>query len=161
MGRDPVERHFGGGVREGVLALEVFDGELYIGGNFSIVGSTNATRWLARWDGAQWQPADTGVTGRVYTLLTVGEDLYVGGELGSVGGLAVRLIARWDGTSWHAMGEGLGPNGGGNTAIVYDLVYRDGQLYASGWFGAADPSGITGIARWDGSQWHALGAGAL
>jgi hypothetical protein len=35
----------------------------------------------------------------------------------------------------------------------------DGSLYAEVWFSTAGGGAAGGIARWDGSQWHALGSG--
>jgi len=51
----------------------------------------------------------------------------------------------------------------GTSDAVYDtLVFDDGSgeaLYAAGEFGSAGKAPAMGVARWDGSQWQALGGG--
>src|SRR6185503_14497026 len=60
-----------------------------------------------------WVPTfgeDPGVGGWVYSLTGFddgsGPSLYVGGQIGSAGGLLVNRIAAWDGSSWSALGSG-------------------------------------------------------
>ncbi len=91
-----------------------------------------------------------------------GPALYVGGEFTSAGGVpGTNFIARWDGSTWSPLGEGVG--GGSSLPAVYSLaVFDDGTgpaLYAGGAFTAADGVIVNRIARWDGSEWSALGEG--
>jgi hypothetical protein len=140
----------------GALALGP-DGSLYAGGGFTAAGTTTANR-IARWDGVQWHPLGSGMSGGNYTGvadLAIGPDgsLYAGGRFTTAGGVAANYIARWDGSQWHPLGSGM--NNG-----VYDLaVGPDGSLYAGGDFTTAGGVAVNHIARWDGTQWHTLGSG--
>jgi hypothetical protein len=83
--------------------------------------------------------------------------LYAGGDFTMAGGVPADGIAKWDGMQWSALGSGM-RNGSVRTLTVFD----DGTgpaLYASGEF--ITPGGLPAscIAKWDGSQWSALGSG--
>lgn len=92
-----------------------------------------------------------------------GPELYVGGSFVHAGSLACEAIAKWDGSSWSAVGSGFQFIPSLSEAIVTALtVYDDGQgpaLYAGGLFAHAGTVSVTGVARWDGSSWSALGTG--
>ncbi|MCR9247335.1 MAG: hypothetical protein NXI31_20075 [bacterium] len=80
-------------------------------------------------------------------------DVVVGGEFTSAGGVAANRVARWDGTAWHALGAGL-------DGQVLDLVVGPGgDVFASGRFTMAGGIAAQHLARWDGVGWHAIGAG--
>ena len=112
-------------------------------------------------------PSATGVSGGDFSepsvhALAFGPDgsLYVAGNFAMAGGAVVNHIARWDGStsSWHSLGSGMG--GTIYTPEVYALaVGPDGSLYAGGSFWTAGGVTVNYIARWDGTAWHALGAG--
>jgi hypothetical protein len=126
----------------GAAALAVFDGQLVAGGTI-----TNGTvRSVQAWDGGAWhalgQPLDISVA----ALAADGGRLAAGGARGSNAALAV-----WDGTAWSDV-PGIGGRG-----VVWALHWKDGELYAGGWFVIAGAA--ASIARWDGAQWHALGGG--
>src|SRR5262245_29744756 len=88
-----------------------------------------------------------------------GPALYVGGSFSSAHGLdGTRGIARWDGTQWSSVGGGL--DGGARCFLVYDDGLGGGPaLYVGGGFTMAGGVAAEGIARWDGSDWSALGGG--
>ncbi len=164
-----------------VYALAVDgSGNLYVGGGFWIAGQVMA-KYIARWDGSQWSALGAGMNDYVYALAVDDSgNLYAGGYFTMAGNVPANSIARWDGSSWSALGSGVnGPvyalavDGSGNlgtawsalgsgmSGYVHALAVDDsGNLYAGGWFGTA--GGVTAhyIARWDGSQWSALGSGA-
>ena len=152
-----------GSVEGSVEALVVFnDGSgpaLYVGGSFTSVSNLPIAN-LARWNGFGWASVGGGgVAGTVKSLEVwndgSGPALYVGGDIGTIGGLTVNALARWDGASWSGVGDGLGAGG----AQVNDLVGHDGSLYATGAFSPSIGAPGNGIARWDGAAWHALGDG--
>ena len=143
-----------------VYALEVYQGELYVGGDFDLAG-THPVTGVARWDGTSWSVAGGGVTGQepvvhAFHAHTDGK-LYMGGVFQQVdfenqtGGIAV-----WDGTQWSSVGGGLSLAWTGG---VYAIQGYGGDLYAGGGF--LDIGGVAAkrIARWDGSSWSPLGTG--
>jgi hypothetical protein len=115
-----------------VWAIVPYGGGAYVGGNFAGAGPA-ASSTIARWTGTAWTSLAGGVRwggglGTVYAMLTIGNQLYVGGHFDSAGGVPANNIARWDGTSWHALGSGVQ---GGN---VLALATLNGKLYAGGTF---------------------------
>jgi hypothetical protein len=154
------------GTEAAVFALAVFDDghgpALYAGGQFTKAGGAPALN-VARWDGTNWSPLGSGLTGLVPDVEGFasfddgsGPALYVTGRFSSAGGHAVSNIARWDGTDWSDVGGGL--DGAGSALGVFD----DGNgpaLYASGFFSHAGGVSASRIARWDGTQWSAVGSG--
>lgn len=126
-------------------------GNLYIGGNFTVVGDVFASR-VAKWDGSIWSALGAGVDGSVTALVISGTNLYVGGNFGNAGGNSTIGIAKWDGTQWSALGSGM-------NSSVYALAVSGTNLYAGGEFSTAGGVAAKGIAKWDGSNWSALGSG--
>ncbi len=89
-----------------------------------------------------------------------GPALYVGGEFDSIGGVAASGIAKWDGSAWSPLGTGTA-----GTGYVYAMsTFDDGlgggpALYVGGDFAQVGDVQASGIAKWDGSSWSALGIG--
>ena len=87
-----------------------------------------------------------------------GPALYAGGWFSTAGGVSAANIARWNGTSWSALGA---PGSGTNAWIESLAVFDDGSgpaLYAGGEFTIAGGTASAHVARWDGTNWSALGA---
>jgi len=151
-----------------VLALEVFDGDLIVGGDFEEVDGVDDTNWIARWDGDQWFPMSTGFHSNalvgfkaVLAFGVVNEALFAG--LGAVaiteGGTVVAHLARWDGSSWSQLPGG---NAGGTTGRIFSIAEFNNQLVVGGNFGRAGAfpnPGTSNIARHDGEVWLPVGGG--
>lgn len=129
------------------------NGEVYIGGDFTVVGTVAANR-VAKWDGNSWSALGSGMNHTVKVLLVNGTNLYAGGSFTKADGVTVNRIAKWDGAGW----SGVGPGFNGTVAA---LVFKDNDLYAGGAFTYAGSEIVYRIARWDGSSWSALGAGFI
>jgi hypothetical protein len=139
-----------------------YHGELIAAGGFGSAGDAEA-QGIARWDGQDWHPlgsgiADGAVVGVVDDLVEYDDQLIVGGYFFSAGGVPARSIAAWDGDTetWSALGSGIT---GGEIPRVHALAVFNGDLIAAGDFDFAGGVPAFNIARWDGSQWHAMGAG--
>ena len=142
----------------GAVNAAVVDGSgnLYIGGDFTVVGGAIAIR-IAKWNGSSWSALGTGMNDTVSALAVLGGDLYAGGFFTTAGGVTVNQIAKWDGSSWSALGSGLND-------FVQTLAVSGGDLHLGGGFTTATNSGggavaVSRIAKWNGSGWSALGAG--
>ncbi len=127
------------------------NGDIYIGGSFTAVGSVVANR-VARWDGTTWSALGAGVNNTVRALAISGADVYVGGDFNTAGGAPAIRVARWNGATWSALGAGLD-----NT--VYALAVSGADVYAGGDFTTAGGAPASRMARWNGTTWSALGAG--
>jgi hypothetical protein len=126
-------------------------GNLYIGGDFTIVGEVAATN-IAKWNGSSWTALGSGIEGRVYALAVSGNDLYAGGEFGTAGGGSANYIAKWNGSGWSALGSGV-------NSPVFALAVSGTNVYAGGNFTTAGGRAANYIAKWDGTSWSALGSG--
>ena len=130
-------------------------GNLYVGGDFPLIGTVVANR-IAKWNGSAWSALGSGVAGgsfpSVYALAVIGSDLYAGGNFDTAGGTSANYIAKWNGSAWSALGTGM--NGG-----VGALAVIGSDLYAGGGFTTAGGTSANYIAKWNGSAWSALGTG--
>jgi len=172
----------GGGMSNEVAAIYAVDANnVYVGGNFDTATNiiegvaVNVTvNKIAKWDGANWTALGAGVNANVTAIYAVdANNVYVGGgtffntATNIIEGVAVNVtvncIAKWDGANWSKMGGGV--NGAVNAIYAVDT----NNIYVGGNFSTA--SNVTGgggatvnvtvnkIAKWDGSNWTALGGG--
>jgi trimeric autotransporter adhesin len=140
-----------------VGVISVHGNEAVVAGTFNMAGET-AARNVARWDGTLWHPLGAGTNrpaGRIAT--TSDGSVYFAGDFTLAGDHAVNRIARWRDGEWHpvsALSHPHGINGTVNTLAIDG----GGGVYVGGYFTLAGSSPASGIARWDGSTWHALGS---
>ena len=89
------------GVNGTILAMAVYNNELYVGGQFSTAGGPSSTALnIARWNGSFWSAlSPDGVSGGnpvgVNSLYVWNNQLFVGGAFDSAGGTVSRMVARW------------------------------------------------------------------
>jgi hypothetical protein len=169
--------NLGNGVSASINALAVDGTNLYVGGWFR--GADNAppvppnpptfvpANYIAKWDGTTWSalgtaPNDGVGGGGVYALAWDGTNLYAGGSFATAGGVTVNKIAKWDGTAWSALGTGanVGVSSPG-WAVVNALAVDGTNLYVGGQFATAGGVTVNNIAKWNGTQWSALGSGII
>ncbi|MFN8828088.1 MAG: hypothetical protein ACK501_24230 [Planctomycetota bacterium] len=139
-----------------VTAIEPLpNGELVVAGEFGTAynGSTPvASRTIARWDGAQWQPFARGVwqpdypflAGATHLVALAGGGVLAGGNFSSADFLPIHNLARWDGAAWWPIGAGLAPATGVITALV---PLANGDVIAAGPFTLADGQPAAGLVR--------------
>lgn len=139
-----------------VNALTWDGANLYAGGNFTSIGGVSATN-VARFDGSAWNPLGKGVNGTVNSIVVTNGAVYVGGSFTLAGGAPANRIAAWDGSSWSALGSGV--TGTSSSAAVNSIVTRGSDLFAAGTFTNAGGIYAPGVARWNGTNWFALGSG--
>ena len=135
----------GNGFNNAVLALTVFNGEVYAGGIFdsSRDGST-ALNHIAKWNGTTWVQVGEGLNDTIYALTvdSVHNKLYAGGGFTQTGlGVPAKHIAEWTGTNWQEVG-------GGTNRTVRALYAKDSNLYVGGFFTRAGNVQADLIACW-------------
>ncbi len=141
--------------------------QLYIAGNFVDLGGNGDIDHIAKWDGTSFSPVGPTSDAGAHTILALesgdlgsGEHLYAGGRFIELAGLTVDALAQWDGTQWTALGGGIG-----HTSIPQVLalkVWDDGNgpaLYVGGSFTFAGAVSAWRVAKWDGTDWSAMGDG--
>ena len=98
-----------------------------------------------------------GVDNYILDMIEWNGDIVAAGLFECAGSSVVYGVALWDGSDWSPLGNGVnfdGLIGFGSTLAVYD-----GDLIVGGGFTNAGGVLCNNIARWDGTQWHALGSG--
>lgn len=166
------------GLNSFVYAVAANGNTVYAGGHFTqICGNSScssgnvAANHLVKWDGVQWSSIGYGVSASVYALLLSGTDLYVGGYFTnlcanttcSTLGVSINYIARWSvaASTWYSMGNGL------SAQVRAIAAGSNGSIFVGGFFtqtcgNQTCNSGnlaVNRIARWNGSDWSALGYG--
>jgi len=140
--------------------LQVYKGELYMSGGFTTSGGSPSNN-IARWNGVQWNGlAGTGFTpiSGALDMQVVGNDLWVGGEIGAIPGVAgSRSAAKWDGHAWTGANFPYG---------AFSYVRAIGDFNGTPWmFGAFyDPTNtvlIGGIIRKTATSWEVVPGGPV
>ncbi|MGZ4963228.1 MAG: beta strand repeat-containing protein, partial [Limisphaerales bacterium] len=160
---------------------------LIAGGLFDFAGTLAVTN-IARWNGTTWSNMANGFDDQVEAICIVGTNIYAGGLFTHSGTNAVQHVARWTGNDWLPMGEGLpgecfaitqyGTNlyasGGGlfswdgqswsavqpaPDGTVFSMAVSGNNLYVAGLFQSVSNLSAANIARFDGTNWYALGNG--
>jgi hypothetical protein len=152
----------GGAEPTQVNAITNINNDIYVGGIFTQAGAVSVNH-IVKWDGANWDDVGSGVhygfgTPRVYTMININNNIYVGGGFDSAGTIAANSVAKWSGTAWENLGTGIYLNSG-FFAYVFALSIIDNDLYVGGYFDRAGGNSISNIAKWDGSNWSPLGYG--
>lgn len=154
-----------------VRALKTFDdgtgNALYVAGDFSTAGGVPASG-IARWDGTNWSALGDGLCCESVSALTTFDDgsglaLYAGGNFESSGTNSIRGVARWNPSSatWSALGVGLAIGRTSGALTLYGGTFAGSPtLFVGGEFALAGGVSAQNLARWNGSAWSAIGAGA-
>jgi hypothetical protein len=152
-----------------IYALAMSGTDLYIGGDFDVVGNTTliGASNIAKYSYASntWSALAQGCNNSVYAIAISGTDVYVGGSFTNAldnAGASVAYtsrIAKWNGSTWSALGRGC------DTGQVSAITVSGTNVYIGGSFtNTIDSSGTTvayttRIAKWNGSTWSILGRG--
>jgi hypothetical protein len=150
---DAIKSDAGGGV----FTLAVYNGNLYAAGWFYQAGM-NAVSNIAKWNGAAWSDAGSGITGgyaNVYALQVYNGKLYAGGAFYAANDSATNDIAVWDGNVWSTTGTGMSTCVSTPSYVTCFAVYN-GKLYAGGSFCKAGGIKANNIAVWNGSAWDSV-----
>ncbi len=157
----------GGGVNNTVSTLGVWNGQLVVGGRFTQAGGVSAS-CIATWDGTQWHALGAGLAGsnnsqtpgpHALAQAVFHDQLVIGGNFTSAGGVSANYIAAWDGTQWTALGAGVNGQFSQAGPEVDALLASGDSLYVGGIFTEAGGAFAGYIATWDGTQWATLGSG--
>jgi hypothetical protein len=164
----------------GVHAIAISGTDVYVGGDFKDINNNGtvltAADYIAKWNGSAWSAlgsngAGNGSLGSIVTAIAVsGTDVYVGGWFKNVRNngtilAAADYVAKWNTltSNWSA----LGSNGAGDGSLnhyVFSLAVSGTNVYVSGYYFADVNNNGTvlheadHIAKWDGSNWSALGS---
>jgi hypothetical protein len=116
-----------------VLALGIYQNQLYAGGTFTSIGGVPVNN-LARWTGSNWNTVNSGTNGPVKSFAIQGSNLIIGGSFTNIG----NSITSWNGSVFSPMGNGIT---GGEPSVNAILIWSN-VLIAGGSFTTA---GVTDI----------------
>lgn len=127
-----------------------------------LVASGLVPGYVARWNGASWVPMGGGIQQPATGLVErANGDIIAIGNWSVVNGSPCNDIARWNGSAWQGLGTGLGTNVYTNQDQVTSVAaLPNGDVLAGGRFQVAGGVPVQNIARWDGTAWFSVGAGA-
>jgi len=152
-------------INDGGLSLAEYNGDLYVGGQFSAIkgptGGWIPAQGIARWDGTNWNALGIGLsyagTPVVNVMVVYQNKLFAGGMF-TIGADTAWNIAQWDGTNWNNLWNGTGGYGTNNfsnnhwSAEIQDMEIFQNKLYIIGNFDSI--CGIPAhLAYWDGINW--------
>lgn len=138
------------GANGSIKDMLVWQGKLYLAGDFTMIGDIMANR-IAAWDGNQWFGLAEGVNAEVSDIEVYNNQLVIAGRFTQAGNNAVNHIGLWDGSQFQPLGEGV-------NAPVNALAILDNALIVGGLFTQAGGGVANKIARWENAQWSTLGA---
>ncbi len=109
---------------------------------------------------SHWSALGSGASSGVNDVaIAPNGDLYVTGGFNQAGGVSASCVARWDGTTWAALGSGLTNSSPGDLGGMAIAIADDSAVYVGGVFDTAGGNSANNVAKWNGSNWTALGAG--
>lgn len=94
-----------------------------------------------------------GIVGSIHASGSDGQNLYIGGNFKSVGGIKTNNIVKWDGEKWLTLGVG---SENGLDFTVQAITYANEKLFVGGMFSKAGSKEAYGLAYWDGANWHSV-----
>jgi N-acetylneuraminic acid mutarotase len=155
------------GVNNVVYALAVVGNEVFVGGDFTSAGGVFANR-VARFNTQTntWSSLGTGssngVNNVVYALAVVGNEVFVGGDFTSAGGVSANRVARFNTqtNTWSSLGTGSSNGVGG--VVVYALAVVGNEVFVGGYFTSAGGVSANYVARFNTqtNTWSSLGTGS-
>lgn len=120
---------------------------LYVVGDFLHAG--NVPAWsIARWDGTNWSAMSKFGMSILYRIGFRRDELFASSLWG---------LHKWSGSNWLTIGLAAGGDRFGQR--IDALTITEDSIYIGGRFDSVDGVEATNIARWNGTNWSALGSG--
>lgn len=152
-----------------IRCMTEFQGELWVGGDFNNVNGCSPCDGVVKYDPSTggWVGGNSGVdlvggvneSVRVLYVNPTDGNLYMGGEFpelidGNAGVVDYNMsgIAMYDGSDWTSLGTGL-------NEYCRAIHEYNGNVVAGGYFTTAGGVSANKIAKWDGTNWYAMGQG--
>lgn len=148
-----------GDVGWGIADCALYQGELYVGGNFA---TPNGLTDIAVLKNGTWQRVGNsdslkGSFSSINKLEIYQNELYIAGQILHSEGNIGNGIQRWDGVNWKTVGSGVqGPSNSINELCqIFDMRKHKDKLIVGGGFFFAGNSSAPFLASWDGTKWCA------
>jgi hypothetical protein len=149
-----------------VRALASYDGALYIGGDFTSVGTGQGSlpaRYLAGLDDTGWfQPAGGVDRGIVRALLPTNRGLVVAGQFKMVGSMQHRGLATLRNGAWsRELGDVPQWDTDVNTPSIAAMIQHEGSIVFTGYFLAAGGAGGAVVTMKSPDRWVSFAGNGL
>ena len=152
----------------GIVSTIIRHGDyIFVGGSFTIISNITANNIaMFHVPSGTWSALGSGVSGGEFNCfghcilsLSVDKDgnLYAGGWFDKAGDVEANRIAKWNGDHWSALGSGI--TGGTQSKVNTIAIDNENNIYVAGQFTTAGSISANNIAKWDGTEWTALGTG--
>ena len=144
--------------------MEVFNGNLYVCGNFQQAGGVQVNG-VAVWNGSTWSALGDGFNSTVYALGVYNNELYAGGDFTASGTTSLGTIGKWNGSAWVSPGFAFDYVNSQGYLFVHTIRELGGRLYAMGGFNRCIPNGqpaltAGSVIAFDGQNLDMLAGGA-
>lgn len=135
-----------------------YQGNIFFSGNFMRAGNENY-KYLAFWNGAQWDTLPGQPNSAVWDMLVVGSDLYIAGVFTAIGNdTTLKYVAKWNGTNWMSVGDISLLMENSPPPQIYTLAMYNNELYAGGI--SYTQSGVpVHLHKFNGLNWEIVGNG--
>jgi len=157
-----------------VSTIAISGSDIYAGGFFTDVNNNGSViaeaDYIAKFDGSNWSALGNNGAGngalnsQCWTIVADGlGSIYAGGAFSNAAGIPeADSIAKWNGSAWSAL-SGNGASNGSLIGTVYALAFNGTDLFVGGGFSNINNNGTViaeadAIAKWDGTNWSALGS---
>ncbi len=134
--------------------VTTWQGDVYLGGDWSFTRDGVFYDHIMRWDGEAWHPLGAGCDGKVKSIRVINVQLIVAGWFTYADTVLANGLARWDGVRWHRVEDvppfyiGGGPNQLEDVNYFQDTWYIGGNLPLT-----------NDLARWNGATWEMVDGG--
>lgn len=134
--------------------VTTWQGDVYLGGDWSFTRDGVLYDHIMRWDGVAWHPLGAGCDGKVKSIRVINDQLIVAGWFTYADTVLANGLARWDGVRWHKVVEvppfyiGGGPN-----------QLEDVNWYQDTWYIGGNLPLTNDLARWNGNAWEMVDGG--
>ena len=140
-----------------IVGATIFEGQLYVGGQFATGPNVADQLDVARYDWENWYPVGGGIKGTigdVNDLIVYKDELYICGNFRKSYGNAGNGIMKLKDDAWVDVGGSFDEE----TVVAHDMVIYHDDLYVFGTFHSVG-GGVSAdnAAKWDGEKWCGLG----
>ncbi|OFX76837.1 MAG: hypothetical protein A2X12_11740 [Bacteroidetes bacterium GWE2_29_8] len=147
--------------------ISIDTNNIYIGGNFSYVNTTDLAGRIAKWNGTKWDTTGfkSGLSSTVFCMYKNDKDLYVGGEFAKAGNMPFGKFAKFDipNSKWNSFNINRAVTKPTSTSLnngYINAVYvKNNKVYIGGDFSYAGGVQTDNVAMWDGKKWNGYGTG--
>jgi hypothetical protein len=143
----------GKGLNGLVVGLCTHNGNLIASGTFNKSGSDSTIRYVAQWNGVQWQPISTShtfKTGGSKALVSFNNQLIIGNVWDTIANVPMKGITAFNGSTFTSMGNML------FQSIDYFWVFNNQLFCAARLYGFSFSSDKV-VLKWNGFFWQQVG----